>query len=102
MEFLSQKMEQSMDLILWKPFRLGQSRLNMPHLLFANDILLIARADYQNASTINQVLTEFGNISGLKINLAKSKIFFSENINHQDANYIRNHIHISRTFCIGK
>lgn len=47
----------------------------MPHLFFADDLMLFGSATVCQARIMLKCLTRFGDASGLKINLSKSQIF---------------------------
>lgn len=49
-------------------------------MFFADDLLLFAEASIKKISEIMCCLQRFGVYSGQKINVAKSKIFFSHNV----------------------
>ena len=48
--------------------------------MFANDLVLFTRVDHLNCSTIREVLDEFCEVSGQTISEAKSKVYFSLNV----------------------
>ncbi|PKU67688.1 Putative ribonuclease H protein [Dendrobium catenatum] len=49
------------------------------HLLFADDLLVFGTATTSNAHTINEILSDFAAVSGLKVNPLKSSILISNN-----------------------
>ncbi|XP_026379639.1 uncharacterized protein LOC113274477 [Papaver somniferum] len=51
------------------------------HLIFADDILIFTKADMHNIHGIMDVLEYFGSVSGQMLNLDKSSVYFSHNIN---------------------
>lgn len=51
----------------------------MSHMLFADDLLLFARANQQEATTIKNIMEQYCSRSGQKVNLGKSALFCSEN-----------------------
>lgn len=51
--------------------------LEISHLLFADDVMIFARATTTVAGNLKKFLDHLGNHSGLKINGGKSSIFFS-------------------------
>ena len=48
----------------------------LTHLLFADDVVLFCRGDIGSVETLKTCLDQFGDISGLRVNRAKSAIFF--------------------------
>lgn len=46
--------------------------------IFADDLILLGKATVQNARVIKQVIDLFCEKTGLNLNLAKSKVFFSK------------------------
>ncbi|XP_026434551.1 uncharacterized protein LOC113332094 [Papaver somniferum] len=50
------------------------------HLMFADDILIFAKADMHSINGIMEVLDFFGRVSGQVLNLDKSSVYFSHNI----------------------
>lgn len=55
------------------------------HLFFADDLILFAKADMNNANVIMDTLEEFCGASGQTINFQKSKIFMSPNVTRREA-----------------
>ena len=54
--------------------------LCFPTTFFADDLLLFAKADLKNCCNIRETLDTFCELSGQKVSLAKSKVYFSPNI----------------------
>lgn len=48
--------------------------------MFADDVVLFAKVDHVNCLTIRDVLDEFCSRSGQTISEAKSRVFFSPNV----------------------
>ena len=68
----------------WRPFRLRKNGTCVSHLFFADDLFLFAddlflfvEANMEQAAIIRACLDDFCEVSGEKVNNAKSKIFFS-------------------------
>ena len=51
------------------------------HLLFADDSLVLMRADTENANTLKRILDDYCSASGQMVSVAKSSIYFSSNTN---------------------
>ena len=64
----------------WTPVKASRGGLAFSHLFFVDDIVLFAKADLINCSTIRDVLDQFCEISGQTVSVAKSRVFFSPNI----------------------
>lgn len=61
----------------WKPFKHKNHNFSISHLLFANDVLLFVKVDNNSIYTIKTALEHFCKVSGMKINLEKSKLWLS-------------------------
>lgn len=51
-------------------------KLAITHMMFADDLLLLARADPQSIQLLLQAFTKFSKASGLSANLNKSEVYF--------------------------
>ena len=60
----------------WDKVRASRSGPSFSHVFFANDLMLFAKADYKNCEAIIEVLDNFCNLAGQKVNITKSKSFF--------------------------
>lgn len=63
--------------------------------LFADDLLLIGRLTQLEVQTILSTLTKFSFLSGLSINEAKSKAWFSINCSPQFKRFLTDQLHVS-------
>nr|XP_023895781.1 uncharacterized protein LOC112007645 [Quercus suber] len=63
-----------------EPVKVSQSGPVFSHMFFADDLVLFAKADAINCSTIRDVLDAFCKISGQTVSEAKSRVFFSPNM----------------------
>lgn len=61
----------------WTPIQVCRNGPNFSHVFFADDLILMAKADSSNARCIKRILLDFCSASGLQISEAKSKVFFS-------------------------
>lgn len=50
-------------------------RLNITHMMFADDLVMFSRADVTSVSTIFNAFLKFSKVSGLEANLDKSNIY---------------------------
>ena len=64
MEYLGQLIMEKCNAKLWQPIKAFGSGPAFSHLFFADDLVLFARANGTNCSTIRDVLDEFCSISG--------------------------------------
>jgi len=61
----------------WEPIRISNSGPKLSHLLFADDVLLFTKASSSQLHFIRDLFNRFSRASGLKINLHKSRAFYS-------------------------
>lgn len=55
----------------------SRASLTISHLLFADDVLIFAKANGSAAASINSLLKEFKDLTRLNVNADKSQVFFS-------------------------
>ena len=79
-DFLGQLIEGKCAEKAWDPVKSSKSGPYFSHLFFADDLMLFAKANSKNCSTIRSVLDIFCSKLGETINEAKSKVFFSPNV----------------------
>lgn len=60
----------------WKPLREGRNMPMVSHLMFVDDLLLFGKADASQIRCVNRVLEEFCRMSGQKVSVEKTSIFF--------------------------
>lgn len=65
----------------WVPFGVGRNKIQISHLLFADDLVLFGRVDEVTAFAMRDILAKFGEMSGQKVNEDKSRLIFSPNTN---------------------
>jgi hypothetical protein len=102
MECLSQVIIKVVADGYWKPVRLSRNGPPLSHLFFADDVLLFAKATNSQAQNIATILTRFASYSGLKVNVAKSKVFFSSSTTRGKMNSIVTNTGINRTHSLEK
>jgi hypothetical protein len=102
-ERLSHKIKDMVDNGTWKPlkFRRGMGP-HLSHICFADDLVLIAEASTNQAMMIKTLMDNFCHASSQKINLSKSKVFFSNNLQVALANDISNILGVDETQDLGK
>lgn len=74
----------------------------LTHLLFADDMVLIAEASEEQIRTVKTCLNLFELISGQKVSLHKSQIFFSKNVEPSLADRITQQAGIDMTKDLGR
>ena len=80
MDWLGQLIEGKCVENLWNPVKSSKSSPSFSHLFFADDLVLFAKANQANCSTIRDVLDEFCDKSRQSVSEAKSRVYFSPNI----------------------
>jgi len=80
MDYLGQLIEEKCHMKIWQPVKASQNGPTISHLFFVDDLVLFAKADYINCSAIRDVLDDFCNMFGQTISEAKSRVFFSPNV----------------------
>ncbi|XP_028067839.1 uncharacterized protein LOC114270505 [Camellia sinensis] len=81
MERLSNMIKVQVEKGKWKGLKASNNSPPVLHLFFADDLLLFAKADQSNCDIIMETMSEFCCISRQRINLKKSKMFISPNVN---------------------
>ncbi|KAE8719829.1 hypothetical protein F3Y22_tig00109925pilonHSYRG00012 [Hibiscus syriacus] len=64
----------------WKPIRLCSNIPALSHLFFADDLVLLAEASIEQCDVIQGILELFCKSSGQKINMQKTTIYYSKNV----------------------
>lgn len=72
----------------WKGIRLGRKGPLIPHLIFADDMVLFSEAIEDQIHVIKECLDKFSEASGQKVRLSKSHIMFSKNFSPEVAQKI--------------
>ncbi|GKV48718.1 hypothetical protein SLEP1_g55522 [Rubroshorea leprosula] len=101
MEKLSHMIMSQLQEHKWTPFQLSRGGLTLSHLFFADDLMLFGKASITQIETIIDCLSEFARQSRLEINLGKSKLFVSPNIQGQLANSFSSACGIPLTHYLG-
>lgn len=64
----------------WKGVKVSRSGPTISHICFAYDLILFGEATSSQAIAMEGVLRDFFSQSGQKVNLGKSKLYFSNNV----------------------
>lgn len=102
MEFLSTLIHRKCKEADWTRVKASWSGLGFSYIFFADDLLLFANTSQGNIKAISEVLDEFCSLTGQKISLAKSKIFFFANTSEEDKERVVQHLGIVETSNLGK
>ena len=102
MEFLSFLIHERCEESLWDPITAARSRLAFSHIFFADDLMLFAKVGLKNYQSIKEVLENLCDLSGQKVNLSKSKAYFSLNVDHVFRRELCNTLGIESTSNLGK
>lgn len=86
----------------WRPVHLGRNGLPLSHLFFADDLFLFAEASIQQAHAIKDSLNQFCESSSQKVNVNKTRVFFSKNISTAKANQLSSFLGFQVTKDLGK
>ena len=102
MEYLGQLIVEKCNAKLWQPVKASGSGPAFSHLFFVDDLVLFARANGTNCSTIRDVLDKFCSISGQTISEAKSRAYFSPNVDRDTRESLSDILGFSSTPSLGR
>ncbi|OMO51138.1 reverse transcriptase [Corchorus capsularis] len=83
MEFLSLSIEKDVQDGNWNPIRIGRGGPFISHALFADDVILFAKANEKNCLTVLNTLRNLCNRSGQKVNFDKTRVWFSPKVDYE-------------------
>ena len=83
MEFLGALIDSKCEAGDWDKIKASRGVVGFSHVVFADDLLLFAKANFGNCEAIANVLETFCAMSGQKVTAAKSRIFFSPNVSDE-------------------
>ncbi|KAH1089875.1 hypothetical protein J1N35_017132 [Gossypium stocksii] len=81
MEWLGHRFQMSISSGEWRLICLSHSGLNLSYLFFADDLVIFSRADLDHSRTLKNFLRNFCELSGYRVNVRKTNVFFSTGIN---------------------
>ncbi|KAL9691023.1 hypothetical protein QQ045_011440 [Rhodiola kirilowii] len=87
-EWLSMKVNECQRRKSLNGIKISRGAPEVTHRLFADDSIFFLRADSKNAENLKRILAEYEIISGQKVNLSKSEIFFGGNVPESDRDRI--------------
>ena len=102
MEKLAHLIQEQMNNGSWKPIRLNSNGPPISHLFFADDLVIFAEASLNQVRIIKKCMTAFCSASGQRVNAAKTRVFFSKNVNHNVREELSNALGYTRTADLGK
>ena len=102
MDYLSQLIEEKCNQKPWNPVKASRNGLIFSHLMFADDLILFAKVDLSNCSTIRDVLDDFCAVSGQTISDSKSKVYFSPNVDQDTRESLSDILGFTSTPNLGK
>ena len=82
MEWLTHLIQERLTTGDWRPITLSQVALLFLTYFFVDDVMLFAKASLDQGEEIWSCLEEFCVSWGLKVNNSKTRVFFSNNVNH--------------------
>ena len=102
MEFLGQLIEEKCNAKLWLPVKASCGGPAFSHIFFADDLVLFAKADHTNCSAIRDVIDAFCNASGQSVSAAKSRVYFSPNVDRDSRESFCDILGFTSTPLLGK
>ncbi|CAM8929085.1 unnamed protein product [Rhodiola kirilowii] len=79
-EWFAQKLKQWQGESRLQGIRICRGAPDITHLMFADDSVIFLRASMSNVANLKRILMTYEELSGQKVNLAKSEICFSKNV----------------------
>ncbi|XP_075645313.1 uncharacterized protein LOC142616322 [Castanea sativa] len=102
MDFLGQLIQEKCVAKLWQPRKVSQNDPAFSHMFFADDLVLFAKANATNCSAIRDAIDEFCRLSGQTVSEAKSKVYFSPNVDRDSKESFCDILDFSSTHFLGK
>ena len=86
----------------WAPIKASRGNLEISHLFFADDLILFTKSNEEGSEAIKEALDLFCSESGQKVSSAKSRIYFSHNVEAGQKSKICENLNIQATNNLGK
>ena len=102
MDYLGKLIQERCEDKSWIPVKDSRRGPAFSHLFFADDLVLFAKANMENCLVIREVLDEFCSQSGQTISEAKSRVFFSPNVDQSDREALSDILGFQSTPNLGK
>lgn len=102
MERLAHMIQERVAKKLWTPVTLCKNGPPISHLFFADDIILFSDVSLEQSVVIRECLNDFCSRSGLKVNVSKTRVTFSKNVNHNRRTKISNSLGFQLAADLGK
>jgi Reverse transcriptase (RNA-dependent DNA polymerase) len=83
MEFFTKAMDRALQEARIQGIKVARSAPILTHALYADDLVVFARANGNEVHQLQTILQEFGQVSGLQLNPNKSTIWFSKSCSDQ-------------------
>jgi len=84
----------------WVPFKIRNFQAS--HIFYADDVVLFGAATLDNLGTMISTLRNFGQASGLCLNILKSRLIFPKALHHRLRRIWAHSVHISASTSFGK
>lgn len=96
MERLAIQIQRLVEEVAGKPMRITKEGIGISHIFFAGDVLLFSQASKDHVQLIAKTLNDLCGVSGMKVNLEKSRLFCSKNIDQNVQQELSNILGIRR------
>lgn len=97
MKMFSRLISYQVDTLNWDSITISNKGPHLSHLFFVDDLTLTSKVNMKSCTTIKNTLDFFCTHSGQKVNLDKSKIYFSPNCPEDITSTIINNLGIKVT-----
>ena len=86
----------------WNSVKISKSGPTFSHLMFIDDVVLFVKANPKNCHAIREVLETFCRKSGQSVSEAKTRVFFSPNVDQDTKDHLSNILGFQQTSTLGK